>query len=125
MTSLLTVVPPGAFVIGVALVLTLLERRLAHVIGVVTTGLVLLWIVLVPAGEHLAATFLGFDVGLFTVTPASRFVGITFALIATMTTVYAYASGRSSRQIALLVAYAGTGMGTTFSIIAMKSAALA
>lgn len=115
MTSLLTMVPPGVFLIGVALMIALFERRLAYAIGTVTTGLALLWILFVPAGDHLAATFLGNEVVLFSVTPVSRFMGITFAFIASVTTVYAYASGSSSRLMALLVAYAGTGMGTCFA----------
>jgi multicomponent Na+:H+ antiporter subunit D len=73
------------------------------------------WMLVVPAGTHLDTTFFVFQVVLFDVDPVSRFMGTTFALIATVTIVYAYASERSISQTALGIAYAGTGLGAVFA----------
>lgn len=111
----LSLVPPGVLVIVTAVVMSLTSRRRGHLLGIITTGVVIPWVLFVPTGQYLVTEFVGFRIVLFNVDQASRFMGFIYGLIALVTIVYAYASERSTFQTGLGLAYAGTGLGAVFA----------
>jgi multicomponent Na+:H+ antiporter subunit D len=112
--SLLTFAPP-ALLLVVAAVAALAGRRAVHVAGALAAALAVPWVLTVPAGDHLAARFLGFDVVLFAVDPVSRAVGGVLAFVAVANVAYAYGTGTSARQLATALVYVGAALGAVFA----------
>jgi len=117
MASALTAVPPVVVVLAAALAAGLARhrRRLGHLLGGTITGLVTIWIWLVPAGTHLTGQLFGFDAVFFAVDPFSRVVGLVFAFIATVAVAYSWATGAESKQTAYALTYVGSSLGAVFA----------
>lgn len=113
--SLLTIVPPAFVLITVGILVALLSRRRGHALAAVSGMGIAIWLSAVPAGTHLPVQFLGFDAVLFHVDSLSRLLGIAYGFITAVTAIYAYGSGRKSRQTALAIVYAGTALGIVFA----------
>jgi multicomponent Na+:H+ antiporter subunit D len=111
----LTMVPPAVFVLAAALLLPFLSRRVGHGLGVVATGGAVAWAALVPHGDHLAMTFLGFDAVLFNADDLSVLMGIIFAFIGAIAVTYSYATDADNVQTAFALLYVGTSLGAVFA----------
>jgi len=107
--------PPAFAVLGAALVLPLLSRRIGHALGGGAAALVAVWAYLIPAGTYLPVQLFGFEAVLFAVDGASRLMGIVFGLIGAVAVVYSYASNADNRQTAYALSYVGTSLGTVFA----------
>ena len=110
-----TVVPPAFAILAVAIVAPFLSRRLGHALGVIATGGVAVWSLLVPAGVYLQTTFLGFDAVLINVDAFSRLMGVIFGLIGAAAVLYSYSSEAENRQTAFALGYVGTSVGAVFA----------
>ncbi|RLM94413.1 Na(+)/H(+) antiporter subunit D [Halobellus sp. Atlit-38R] len=110
-----TVVPPAFAILAVAVVAPFLSRRLGHALGVIATGGVAVWSLLVPAGVYLQTTFLGFDAVLINVDAFSRLMGVIFGLIGAAAVLYSYSSEAENRQTAFALGYVGTSVGAVFA----------
>jgi multicomponent Na+:H+ antiporter subunit D len=110
-----TVVPPAIVVLAVALVAPLLSRRLGHALGVLATGGVAVWSLVVPAGVYLETSFLGFEAVLLNVDPFSRLMGVIFGLIGAAAVLYSYSSAAENRQTAFALGYVGTSLGAVYA----------
>ncbi|MFC6871834.1 Na(+)/H(+) antiporter subunit D [Halobellus marinus] len=110
-----TVVPPAVVVLAVALVAPLLSRRLGHALGVLATGGVAVWSLVVPAGVYLETSFLGFEAVLLNVDPFSRLMGVIFGLIGAAAVLYSYSSAAENRQTAFALGYVGTSLGAVYA----------
>jgi len=117
MASPLTAVPPVVVVLAAALAAGLAggRRRLGHLLGGLATGLVTVWIWIVPAGTHLTGQLFGFDAVFFAVDPFSRVVGLVFAFIATVAVTYSWATGAECKQTAYALTYVGSSLGAVFA----------
>jgi multicomponent Na+:H+ antiporter subunit D len=113
----LTSVPPVVVVLAAALAAGLAggRRRLGHLLGALTTGLVTVWVWVVPAGTHLDGQLFGFDAVFFAVDPFSRVVGLVFAFIATVAVTYSWATGAECKQTAYALTYVGSSLGAVFA----------
>ncbi|RLM59636.1 Na(+)/H(+) antiporter subunit D [Halobellus sp. Atlit-31R] len=110
-----TVVPPAVVILAVAVVAPFLSRRLGHALGVLATGGVAVWSLLVPAGVYLPVSFLGFDAVLINVDAFSRLMGVIFGLIGAAAVLYSYSSNAENRQTAFALGYVGTSVGSVFA----------
>ncbi|WP_256546504.1 Na(+)/H(+) antiporter subunit D [Halobellus inordinatus] len=110
-----TVVPPAFAILAVAIVAPFLSRCLGHALGVIATGGVAVWSLLVPAGVYLQTTFLGFDAVLINVDAFSRLMGVIFGLIGAAAVLYSYSSEAENRQTAFALGYVGTSVGAVFA----------
>ncbi|MDG5776990.1 proton-conducting transporter membrane subunit [Haloarculaceae archaeon H-GB1-1] len=115
MAEPLALVPPGAVLVAAAVVVALVDRRLGTVLGVAVAAAVTVWITLLPAGTYLQGDLFGFDVVLLHVDPLSRTVGAILAFLAAATVAYGHGTGASTRQLALSLAYLGTGLLAAFA----------
>ncbi len=113
--SALTLVPPGLVVLAAAFVVAYSSHRVGHALGVTVTGGTLAWAWLVPAGQYLEVTFLGFEAVLFNVDTLSRLMALIFAFIGAAAVVYSYATEADTRQTAFALAYVGTSLGAVFA----------
>ncbi len=110
-----TAVPPATLVLLAAVVAALGSRRVGHLAGLLAAAVTIPWVLLVPAGAHLPATFLGFDAVLFNVDAFSRLMGFVFALIGAAAVLYALYTGARRHTIAFALAYVGTSIGAVFA----------
>jgi multicomponent Na+:H+ antiporter subunit D len=115
MTSALTMVPPVAVLLPVAILLAFLPRKAAHALGMVTSGAAVAWAWAVPAGAHVQAAFLGFDAVLLNVDDFSRLMGLVFGIIGVVAVLYSYASEAESVQTAFAFSYVATSFGAVFA----------
>ena len=115
MTSALTMVPPVAVLLPVAILLAFLSRKAAHALGMVTSGAAVAWAWAVPAGAHVQAAFLGFDAVLLNVDDFSRLMGLVFGIIGVVAVLYSYASEAESVQTAFAFSYVATSFGAVFA----------
>jgi len=119
--SLLTAVPPHLLFLAAALVgLLTADRRVVAGAGALAALVALPWLLVVPAGAHLpvrlfGATPFGFEAVLFAVDPVARPVGAVFALVALANTLYAYATGSSTRLLAAALLYVGASLGAVLA----------
>jgi len=115
MTGALTLLPPGPVLLGVAVLIALLSRRVGHALGIFASGAAVAWAWAVPAGAHLQATFLGFDAVLLNVDEFSRLMGLIFGIIGVVAVLYSYASEAESVQTAFAFSYVATSFGAVFA----------
>ncbi len=107
--------PPVAVLLPVAVLMALLPRRAAHVLGMATSGAALAWAWLVPDGAFLQTTFLGFEAVLLNVDDFSRLMGLVFGIIGIAAILYSYASEAESTQTAFAFSYVATSYGAVFA----------
>jgi len=115
MAEFLTLVPPVAVLLPVAILVALLPRRSGHALGALVPALAVGWVWFVPSGAHLQTTFLGFDAVLFNVDDFSRLMGLIFGLIAAVAVLYSYASDADTTQTGFALSYVATSFGAVFA----------
>jgi multicomponent Na+:H+ antiporter subunit D len=107
-------VPPFVPVLLAALVLPFLDRRIGHALGVLATGVVVPYVWLSPAGQHLPVSLFGFPAVLYNVDPFSTLMGLIFGFIGAVAVVYSWYSGADAVQTAFALGYVGTSLGAVF-----------
>jgi len=115
MVDPLTMLPPVAVLLTVAILIGFMPRRAGHALGVVTSGAAVAWAWLVPSGAHLQTAFLGFDAVLLNVDEFSRLMGLIFGIIGVVAVLYSYASEAESIQTAFAFSYVATSYGAVFA----------
>ncbi|MDS0277073.1 Na(+)/H(+) antiporter subunit D [Halomicroarcula sp. S1AR25-4] len=115
MAEFLTLVPPVAVLLPVAILVALLPRRSGHALGALVPTLAVGWVWFVPTGAHFQTTFLGFEAVLFNVDDFSRLMGLIFGLIAAVAVLYSYASDADTTQTGFALSYVATSFGAVFA----------
>ncbi|MFC7231431.1 Na(+)/H(+) antiporter subunit D [Saliphagus sp. GCM10025308] len=107
---------PPLLVLTAALLALVLPRVVGYAVGALSLFGVLAASLLVPEGQHLTTTFLGFaDVQPFFVDDFSRMIGTGIGFLGGMAVVYAYSSEASRRLLALALFYVASCLGAAFA----------
>jgi len=109
------VAPPAFVVLGAAILVPFLSRRVGHAVGFGAAAIVAVWALLMPAGTYLPVSFLGFDAVLFNVDAFSRVMGVIFGFIGAAAVLYSYSTDARTRQTGFALGYVGTSLGTVFA----------
>ena len=109
------VAPPAFVVLGAAILVPFLSRRVGHALGFGAAAIVAVWALLMPAGTYLPVSFLGFDAVLFNVDAFSRVMGVIFGFIGAAAVLYSYSTDARTRQTGFALGYVGTSLGTVFA----------
>jgi multicomponent Na+:H+ antiporter subunit D len=112
---MLELVPPTALLLAAAVAVAVLPRRVGHVLAALAALGLVPWLFVVPAGEHVGVTLLGFDSALFRVDALSRLVGLVFGLVTGANVLYALGSGTSRRTTAIALVYAAASLGAVLA----------
>ena len=115
MVDPLTAVPPAVVLLAVAVLVALLPRTPGHALGFLAAAGATAWVLVLPAGQHLAVQFLGFDAVLLNVDAASRLMGLIFGLIGATAVLYSWASDAEGVQTGIALSYVGTSFGAVFA----------
>jgi multicomponent Na+:H+ antiporter subunit D len=107
-------VPPFVPVLLAAVLLPFLGRRAGHALGVLATAVVVPYVWLSPAGQHVAVRLFGFEAVLYNVDPFSTLMGLIFGFIGAVAVLYSWYSEASSLQTAFALSYVGTSLGAVF-----------
>lgn len=113
--SILTAFPPAFIILGAALLLPVLPRRISHILGGGAAAFVAIWVYFIPTGIYLPVRLFGFEAILFYVDEFSRLMGIVFGLIGAVAVLYSYASEADSTQTAYALSYVGMSLGAVFA----------
>ena len=108
-------VVPGAGLLVVAVVVTLLPRRLAHLVAAAATAAVGVWAATVPAGTVVPASLLGFEAVVVAVDPMSRIMALIFTIAGTAAVGYAAFTDASARQTGFALSYVATALGAVLA----------
>ncbi len=109
------VAPPAFVVLGAAILVPFLSRRVGHALGFGAAAIVAVWSLLMPAGTYLPVSFLGFDAVLFNVDAFSRVMGVIFGFIGAAAVLYSYSTDARTRQTGFALGYVGTSLGAVFA----------
>jgi multicomponent Na+:H+ antiporter subunit D len=109
------VAPPAFVVLGAAILVPFLSRRIGHALGFGAAAIVAVWALLMPAGTYLPVSFLGFDAVLFNVDAFSRVMGVIFGFIGAAAVLYSYSTDARTRQTGFALGYVGTSLGAVFA----------
>ena len=109
------VAPPAFVVLGAAILVPFLSRRVGHALGFGAAAIVAVWALLMPAGTYLPVSFLGFDAVLFNVDAFSRVMGVIFGFIGAAAVLYSYSTDARTRQTGFALGYVGTSLGAVFA----------
>jgi multicomponent Na+:H+ antiporter subunit D len=109
------VAPPAFVVLGAAILVPFLSRRVGHAVGFGAAAIVAVWALLMPAGTYLPVSFLGFDAVLFNVDAFSRVMGVIFGFIGAAAVLYSYSTDARTRQTGFALGYVGTSLGAVFA----------
>ncbi|WP_440006413.1 Na(+)/H(+) antiporter subunit D [Halomicrococcus sp. SG-WS-1] len=115
MAEPLTLAPPAVFLLVASVAALVLPRRAGHAVGVSAGALVAAWSLAVPSGTHLSVSLFGFDTVVFQADALSRFLGATLGYASAVAVLYADATDAPRGQVAVMVAYAGAGVGAVFA----------
>ena len=88
----LSTIPPFAWLFVATFVALFAPRSVGHAVGAVATALVGIQAFAVPDGTHVESTFLGFEVVLLNVDPASRIIAVGIGIIGTAAVLYSWGS---------------------------------
>ena len=111
----LSTLPPFVWLLVATVAVLFLPRALGHATAAVATALVGVQATLIPDGTFVETTFLGFEVVLLNVDPASRLIAVGMAIIATAAVLYSWGSEASSVQTGFAMAYITTTAGTVYA----------
>ena len=116
---------PAALVLLAAILAPILPRRLAHAVGLLATGAVVVLVSVIGAGASLQTTLfapgvvesetIGFDVVLYNVDQFSRLMGQIFGFIGAIAVLYSYSSDADSVQTGYALSYVGVSLGAVFA----------
>ncbi|WP_433630854.1 Na(+)/H(+) antiporter subunit D [Halomicrococcus sp. NG-SE-24] len=115
MAEPLTLAPPAVLLLVASVAALVLPRRAGHAVGVSAGALVAAWSLAVPSGTHLSVSLFGFDTVVFQADALSRFLGATLGYASAVAVLYADATDAPRGQVAVMVAYAGAGVGAVFA----------
>ena len=107
-------IPPFLPVALAAILLPFVGRRVGHALGVVATGVVVPYVWLADAGQHLPVKLFGFDAVLFNVDAFSTLMGVIFGFIGAIAVLYSYYSDADALQTAFALSYVATSLGAVF-----------
>ena len=113
--DVLSGIPPFAWLLVATVAVLLLPRVLGHVVAATATLLVGVQAFLVSDGSYVETTFLGFEVVLLNVDPASRIIAIGVGIIATAAVLYSWGSEAERIQTTFAMAYVTTTVGTIYA----------
>ena len=111
----LSSIPPFAWIALATVAVLVLPRVLGHAIAAVATALVGVQAFLVSDGAHVETTFLGFEVVMLNVDPASRIIAIGIGIIGTAAVLYSWGSDAPKVQTTFAMAYIATTVGTVYA----------
>jgi multicomponent Na+:H+ antiporter subunit D len=106
---------PPLLVFAAALLVLVLPRLAGFAAGALSLAAVLAISLLAPEGQHLAGTFLGFEVVPFYVDGFSRMVGLGLGFLGICSVVYAYSSEASRELTAFALVYVSSSIGAAFA----------
>ncbi|MFC4541907.1 Na(+)/H(+) antiporter subunit D [Halosolutus amylolyticus] len=113
--ELLSLAYPPLVVFAAALLVLVLPRLAGFAVGALSLAAVLAISLVAPAGQHLAGTFLGFDVVPYYVDDFSRMIGLGLGFLGVCSVVYAYSSEASETLVAFALAYVASSLGAAFA----------
>jgi len=111
----LSTIPPFAWLFVATFIALFAPRSVGHVVGAVATALVGIQAFLVPDGTHVETTFLGFEVVLLNVDPASRIIAVGIGIIGTAAVLYSWGSEAPKVQTAFALSYVTATVGTVYA----------
>ncbi|QLK26683.1 Na(+)/H(+) antiporter subunit D [Natrinema zhouii] len=106
---------PPLIVFAAALLVLVLPRIAGFAVGALSLAAVLAISLVAPGGEHLAGTFLGFEVVPFYVDDFSRMVGLGLGFLGVCSVIYAYSSEASRTLVAFALVYVSSSIGAAFA----------
>ena len=112
MIATIPAVFPLAFAVAM---LAVLPRNLGHLVAALAAVGVTAQAVFMPAGPHLATTFLGFEVIFQNIDQFSRLMGIIFGFITVLAVTFAWGSDTPKRTTALAVSYVTATFGAVYA----------
>ncbi|WP_306059075.1 Na(+)/H(+) antiporter subunit D [Natronococcus wangiae] len=113
--DLLAVAYPPLLVFAAALLVLVLPRIAGFAVGALSLAAVLAISLVAPEGQHLAGTFLGFEVVPFYVDEFSRMIGIGLGFLGICSVIYASSSEASETLVAFALAYVASSLGAAFA----------
>ncbi|ELY66956.1 Na(+)/H(+) antiporter subunit D [Natrinema versiforme] len=106
---------PPLLVFAAALLVLVLPRIAGFTVGALSLAAVLAISLVAPEGQHLAGSFLGFDVVPFYIDDFSRMVGIGLGFLGVCSVIYAYSSEASKTLVAFALVYVSSSIGAAFA----------
>ncbi|WP_254764718.1 Na(+)/H(+) antiporter subunit D [Natrinema marinum] len=113
--ELLSLAYPPLLVFTAALLVLVLPRIAGFTVGALSLAAVLAISLIAPEGQHLAGTFLGFEVVPYYVDEFSRMVGLGLGFLGICSVIYAYSSEASETLVALALVYVSSSIGAAFA----------
>ncbi|WP_226042255.1 Na(+)/H(+) antiporter subunit D [Natrinema sp. DC36] len=113
--ELLSLAYPPLIVFAAALLVLVLPRIAGFAVGALSLAAVLAISLVAPEGQHLAGTFLGFEVVPFYVDDFSRMVGLGLGFLGVCSVIYAYSSEASRTLVAFALVYVSSSIGAAFA----------
>ncbi|MDF9746036.1 Na(+)/H(+) antiporter subunit D [Natrinema salsiterrestre] len=113
--ELLSLAYPPLLVFAAALLVLVLPRVAGFAVGALSLAAVLAISLVAPEGQHLAGTFLGFEVVPFYVDDFSRMVGLGLGFLGVCSVIYAYSSEASKTLVAFALVYVASSIGAAFA----------
>lgn len=114
-SDLLTMAYPPLLVFAAALLVLVLPRIAGFTVGALSLAAVLAISLVAPEGQHLAGSFLGFEVVPFYVDGFSRMIGIGLGFLGVCSVIYAYSSEASKTLVAFALVYVSSSIGAAFA----------
>ncbi len=106
---------PPLLVFAAAVLVLVLPRIAGFTVGALSLAAVLVISLVAPEGQHLAGTFLGFEVVPYYVDDFSRLVGLGLGFLGICSVIYAYSSEASKTLVALALVYVASSIGAAFA----------
>ncbi|QFU84966.1 Na(+)/H(+) antiporter subunit D [Natronorubrum aibiense] len=113
--DILSVAYPPLIILAAALLVLVLPRLAGFAVGALSLAAVLAISLLAPEGQHLAGTFLGFEVVPYYVDDFSRMIGLGLGFLGICSVIYAYSSDASETLTAFALAYVASSIGAAFA----------
>ncbi|SIS02056.1 Na(+)/H(+) antiporter subunit D [Natronorubrum thiooxidans] len=113
--DILAMAYPPLIVFTAALLVLVLPRLAGFAVGALSLAAVLAISLVAPEGQHLAGTFLGFDVVPYYVDDFSRMVGLGLGFLGVCSVIYAYSSEASQTLVAFALVYVASSIGAAFA----------
>ncbi|SEV82703.1 Na(+)/H(+) antiporter subunit D [Natrinema salifodinae] len=106
---------PPLLVFAAGLLVLVLPRLAGFAVGALSLAAVLAISLIAPEGQHLAGTFLGFEVVPFLVDDFSRMIGLGLGFLGICSVIYAYSSEASETLTAFALIYVSSSLGAAFA----------
>ncbi|AGB31256.1 monovalent cation/H+ antiporter subunit D [Natrinema pellirubrum DSM 15624] len=113
--ELLSLAYPPLLIFAAALLVLVLPRIAGFTVGALSLAAVLAISLIAPEGQHLAGTFLGFEVVPYYIDDFSRMVGLGLGFLGVCSVIYAYSSEASKTLVAFALVYVASSVGAAFA----------